>query len=845
MDELHGASLHSNPLEKGSPSALFSHAECVYTLFMQLRLLLVVFGVLFPSVSNAADSSPRELLTALNALAIDSEHVYTVSTKDRVELRKADTVLAFQDGKIAFFQSFEGRVTGFVFSGVGHVVALPRDPVEKQQVARFLGAPVLDEQFLSAYVRFTDSTEEELLHELERAGLAPAVDEQFAALWGNSLDRLNPSHSLRILIEKYSNPPAPFFHAGIDGVLTGPLDILLDGMQNDNFSLGQPRTIGKTTYYDLWSCNRMPGSTPFSMNIDAIRYRIDTTIHPDNSLEASASIEFRAAAGSQQFLGVQLSRALKISAVTGDGGEALPFFQNEGLTQQEINSRGQDSLIVFLPKPPAQGGTFTLHFRYSGNVIEDAGNSVLFVGARESWYPHYGDTAEFAFYDLTFHWPKRLRLVATGTKSAEREEGDSRVATWKTEIPVPEAGFNLGEYASSSLSSENRTIEVYANRQLEEFLRARLSATPPPEDASRYPSTMRPQLGNDLPSLPPSPASFLKQLAREIDSSIRFYELYSGPFPFRNLGVSQIPGAFGQGWPGLLYLSTFSYLTDEAQYRAGLSTTGRAFFTDLVPFHEVAHQWWGNVVGWSSYEDQWIDEAIAEYLALEFADSQKNQDHPLNTWLAHYRKRLTTKMEGEDRVPADIGPVIAGRRLISSRSPDAYSVVVYAKGAWIMHMLREMLRQPGAASGKDPDARFIALLHTLVSKYARKALTTADLEREVEAVMTPRMALEGGHSMEWFFDEYVRGTGIPHYKVQFTSHSSEKGFQIRGKLLQDGVPRSFIAPVPIYATTTPGRTIFLGTVIATGDETNFTFTSAVQPHKLLIDPHMTLLCIPE
>jgi Peptidase family M1 domain len=812
---------------------------------MRLRLLLVVLGVIFPSFCNAADSSPRELLTALNALAIDSQHVYTVSTKDRVELRKADTVLAFQDGKIAFFQSFEGRITGFVFSGIGHVVALPRDPVEKQQVARFFGVPVLDEQFLSAYVRFTDGTEQDLLRELQRGGLAPAVDEQFASLWRDSLDRLNPSHSLRILIEKYSNPPAPFFHAGLDGVVTGPLDILLDDMQHQNFSLGQPRTVGKATYYDVWSSYQTPGSTPFSMGIDTIRYRIDTTIHPDNSLEANASIEFRAAAVSQQFLGVQLSRALKITAVTGDDGEALPFFQNEGLTQQEINSRGQDSLIVFLPKPPAPGSKFTLHFRYSGNVIEDAGNSVLFVGARESWYPHYGDSAEFAFYDLTFHWPKRLRLVATGTKSAEREEGDGRVATWKTEIPVPEAGFNLGEYASSSLTSESRSIDVYANKQLEEFLRSRLSAPAIPDDASRHTSISRPKLGEDMPPLPPSPATFLRQLAREIDSSIHFYELYSGPFPFRNLGVSQIPGAFGQGWPGLLYLSTYSFLTDEAQFRAGLSSTGRAFFTDVVPFHEVAHQWWGNVVGWSSSQDQWIDEAMSEYLALLFADSQKNQDHTLNNWLTRYRKRLITKAEGEDRAPADIGPVIIGRHLISSRSPDAYNVVVYAKGAWIMHMLREMLRQPAAAGGKDPDARFIALLHTLVSKYARKALTTADLQREVEAVMTPRMDLEGGRSMEWFFDEYVRGSGIPHYKVQFTSRRSEKGFQIRGKLMQDGVPRSFIAPVPIYAATALGRTILLGTVVATGEETSFTFTSATQPHKLVIDPHMTLLCIPE
>jgi hypothetical protein len=334
-------------------------------------------------------------------------------------------------------------------------------------------------------------------------------------------------------------------------------------------------------------------------------------------------------------------------------------------------------------------------------------------------------------------------------------------------------------------------------------------------------------------------------LAHEIDSSIRFYENYFGPFPYRNLEVSQIPGTFGQGWPGLLYLSTFSFLPKDAQTRAGLSLTGHSFFSDVVPFHEVAHQWWGNVVGWSSYRDQWVDEAIAEYLALLFADTQKNSEHILNSWLDLYRKRLVTKADTEDRAPADIGPVIVGTRLSSSRSPEAYNVVVYAKGTWIIHMLRQMLRQPGASGGKDPDARFTALLRTLVTKYERNALTTADFQREVEAVMTPRMDLEGGHSMEWFFAEYVRGTGIPHYRMQFTSHHTEKGFQIRGKLLQSGVPSSFLAPVPIYGSTAVGRTFYLGTVTAIGEETSFTFNSPTDPHKLLIDPRMTLLCIAE
>jgi hypothetical protein len=153
-----------------------------------------------------------------------------------------------------------------------------------------------------------------------------------------------------------------------------------------------------------------------------------------------------------------------------------------------------------------------------------------------------------------------------------------------------------------------------------------------------------------------------------------------------------------------------------------------------------------------------------------------------------------------------------------------------------------MLRQPNA---HDPDARFVALLNTLVSKYAQKPLSTGQLQQEIEAVMTPSMDLEGGRSMEWFFEEYVRGTGIPRYKVEFTAHRTEKGFQVRGKLLQYGVPRSFIAPVPLYLGSSAGHSAFLGTVVASGPETPFSFNTQAEPRKLLIDPRMTLLCVSE
>jgi hypothetical protein len=809
------------------------------------RLALLALVFLFGPASQAAESSPRETLATLNALRLDPEQIYALTPADGIEMRLGDMVLTFEEGKIAFFQPFEGKVTGFVFSGLGHTLALPRDPAEKQQMARFLGAPVLDQRFVSLYARCTDESAKNLADQLEHAAVKAAPDAAFAAVWLPQLERLNPTHSLRILTERYSAAPRHFFHAGIDGILTGPFDILLDDMRYENFTLGQPRSVNKVVYYDVWTSYALPNFSPPPSRFDASHYQINTTIRSDNSLEGDASVDFRAVAGGERILFVQLARSLKVDSISSSAGESLGFFQNEGLTEQELRTRGDDTLCIFLPRAPNPGETFSLRFRYRGNVIENYGNSVLYVGNRESWYPHFGDPSAFARYDLTFRWPKQLRLVATGVKGDESEDGEFRVAHWKSGLPVPEAGFNLGEYAVASLASSNHTVEVYANKQLEQAILARL--TPPvPEIASRplIPSAERPEqvLGFPNVAVAPSPADALKSLAREVDSSIAFYEKFSGPFPFQHLAVSQIPGGFGQGWPGLLYLSTYSFLPPETQERVGLTSTAQAAFTDIIPVHEVAHQWWGNVVGWSSYRDQWINEGLSVYLALLFADSQKNSNHALTTWLTRYRKRLATKPSDSEVAPAEQGPVVMGIRLVSSKSPDAYDIVAYSKGAWIFHMLREMLREPNS---KDPDNRFTALLHTLVTKYAQRALSTEQLQKEIEAASTPRMALEGGHSMEWFFQQYVKGTGIPRYKVEFTSHRTEKGYQIRGKLYQYSVPPSFIAPVPIYLAGAGNRNTLLGTVIASGEETSFSFHTQNEPHKLLVDPKMTLLCVTE
>ncbi|HLK04409.1 MAG TPA: M1 family aminopeptidase [Candidatus Acidoferrum sp.] len=808
---------------------------------MRARAIVLLFLLIsFASASSAADSrSPREQYAALTDLKLDPSAVYSLPAGSRIELQRGDTQLTFEEGRLALFAALDGQITGAVFSGRGHILAAPRDPVEKQQLALFTGAPLLDQTIASVYLRFTDDTAGELQRELQDAKISPREDFSFVSRWNTSLSSFNALHSLRILATSLTENPRPYFYAALEGLATGPFDFVFDQERDEPMFLGQARKINDTTYYDVWASYSLPGITPHSVAFRASKYILEATIQSDMTLDGVATIQLRAESGGDRFLSFQFARNLQLKSVTTGSGQSLDFFQNEGMTPQQRELQGNDVAFVVLPSAPKPGEEFRLVFRYSGRVIRDSGNGVFFVSARDSWYPHLGDASDFSQYEMTFRWPRRLKLVATGTTLDEKEDGDSRVGHWKTESPAAVAGFNLGEYAVASVTSQRYSIDVYANRQLEMALQQRLRSsteeiipqlTPFPTPGSGPAGRLQ------LPSTEPSPADELRRLAKEIDSSIRFYEGFSGPFPFRQLAVSQIPGTFGQGWPGLLYLSTYSFLPTVAQEKAGLSAAGQEHFSELVPFHEVAHQWWGNVVGWSGYRDQWVDEALASYTALLFADSQKTPDRRMHVWLDRYRNKLEEKLPNSTLIPADIGSLSLGNRLSSSKAPEGFEVVIYSKGAWVIHMIREMLRQPGA---KNPDAKFQSFLQTLYKKYQYRALSTLDLQKELDAVMTPAMDLDGNHSMEWFIEDWVRGVGVPHYRIEYTTRKSEKGFVIKGKLFQLRVPRGFVAAVPIHSS----NGAFLGRVIASGEETQFHFTTATDPGKLQIDPQMTILCI--
>ena len=137
----------------------------------------------------------------------------------------------------------------------------------------------------------------------------------------------------------------------------------------------------------------------------------------------------------------------------------------------------------------------------------------------------------------------------------------------------------------------------------------------------------------------PDPLGRIQAVADDVSQSLQFYASLFGPPALKTLTVLPIPGTTGQGFPGLIYLSTLSYIEEAQRPENTRDTRIKTFFSDLMVPHEVAHQWWGNVVATSTYQDDWIMEGLAHYSSLLWLE-KKRGPQSLQNELNDYRTDL-------------------------------------------------------------------------------------------------------------------------------------------------------------------------------------------------------------
>jgi aminopeptidase N len=346
----------------------------------------------------------------------------------------------------------------------------------------------------------------------------------------------------------------------------------------------------------------------------------------------------------------------------------------------------------------------------------------------------------------------------------------------------------------------------------------------------------------------PSPAHNQATVGEEAAQAIRYYSERFGPYPYSQLALTQMPGNTSQGWPGLVFLSSYAFLDTEEREQLHLPPYAIALQRSL-PAHETAHQWWGDLVSWNSYRDQWLSEGLANYSAMMML--QEKDPASFHQIMEKYRRDLVEKNK-DGVAPKDAGPVTLGLRLLSSHFPDGYEAISYGRATWLFHMLRTMLSDAGPAqrgmTGRSgtPDEPFVRGLRKVRERYEGKSVTTAELLKVFAEDLPPALRYEGKASLDWFLDSWVNGTALPKLELKSVRITAKgEATVVNGTILQKDAPQDLVTSVPLYAVASGRAPVFLGRVFADGEESTFRLSAPAGTHKILLDPNQTILTAPK
>jgi hypothetical protein len=777
---------------------------------------LIWFFWLFPATGFSAGADLLAAYSQLREAAPDPQRVAIV---ENIELKKDAATFRLKSGALYFLKPVLDRSFGAVFIGEAVLSFKPPAQIEQKYMSRFLnGEPQLEEPFKEAVLMFADSTLQDLLAKLKPAprDIPSRAAGLLSDFRGTFRNEIRSNVEARVLAG-LTSPEQPYFLADIRGQKHGRLLFAIDPLNGDDVSL--IHYLGVHAGADQWSSYVSP-DTPtadYRALVHTAKIAVDTEVEKGGRIQATSTSEFTAKESGPRMLPVTLAPSLRISKIKGCDGADVPFIQ-------EPKKKDAD-LWVILPKPLAKDEACTLKFTYAGDeVVKNAGNGNFYVGARESWYPKINNPGELfsdrAQYHLRFEAPKDYVLVATGKPAKSVQEGKSVITEWDTELPYTVAGFNYGNYKSKTVHADDRDVTVYANQQVGDELRAlQIMLERDPKMAAEAGIT-----AGGLNTM-----GLMTQTATESVNALKLFSAYFGPLPYKHISITQQPaGFFGQSWPSLVFMPYTSFLDATMRHQLGLDegAGGRKFFQE-VGSHELSHQWWGHVVGWKTYHDQWLSEGFAQFSAGLYAQKAQG-DKKYKTFLEADRQMILMHLPETTIRANDAGPIWMGQRLDSEKTPGAYNVLVYSKGGFVLHMLRMLLYD----YVRNDDSRFIAMMRDFVQTYYNRDAATEDFK----AICDKHFKSDMG----WFFRQWVYGTDLPKISVDYSFANDPEGVVWKVDVKQQNVPEGFISSVPFIMRTKAGT--LAGRLVTQQASKHMEVKLKEKPDSVEINPLYGWLC---
>jgi hypothetical protein len=562
-----------------------------------------VFSQTAPTAAAVSTQSGPNSDTAYVALRNLNLGGGAVSVTNLVLKRDAG-VFRLTSGTVCFAEPVNGKVTGAVFLGSGIFLLNPPMETESKMLKYLTKEDEFNEKFERLVLRFTDSTYEDIKQAGTPASggcdVGPLKDSQ-----NTTRHKIKHNLETEILGETLSPEPRGLFVAFIHGKRYNDKEIFQldpnrDSSQVDFWTYDENK-FGNWASFNFSEAHPK-GSVGRNIRID--HHQLVTTLEKNGALSGKATTTFVSLRNGLRVVPFSLFHTLRVQSVTAEN-QQLSFIQED--------KNDDADFAVILPKPLALGDTFTITTTYSGKeAVTNEGGGNYFPVARQNWYPNSVGSAfgEYASYDMIFRIPKGMRIAATGALVSESNEGGINVSIWKSEAPQTVAGFNFGRFKveEAKLTKPDFFIQSFANEESPDWVqslqRAANSTLPGQSQVS----------GVALGSM--STTSLNKKALAEGQLAVQLYTDYFGPSSFTHLQMTQQTACnFGQAWPGLVWIPICYYFDTTVRHQLGMDSGDRGYWKVVTP-HEIAHQWWGHTVGFSSGRDQWMSEGFLGYVRL-------------------------------------------------------------------------------------------------------------------------------------------------------------------------------------------------------------------------------------
>ena len=665
-----------------------------------------------------------------------------------------------------FVAETEIGVTGLVLLGKGTMRFTPQPEAERGQVRIFSGDETLEAPFEAVFIRvhpesfnshISSGRMVEQAVDPDALRKAREVFDEFIGL-SFTLDLSDISDRLWSL-----SPGVGNFLAEVRTRRHGTLTYAQSGQQPEDISLQKRETSKIISLYQSARKRATRGryfADDEAATLDVLDYAITASFEPLGS--SQRSMRTRPALLGCRIVGttrlamrvrglpigafsLRLADELEVTSVTSSEYGPLLFFR--------LN--GQNNLFVSLPSEVPGGTEFTVTVSYAGDLpaqeLEEtwiASRTFMFEGAelfgvgdpryvyssQSDWYPQ-ALFPDYATATLELTVPPEWGVIASGgpldtnplvTRSPG--EGTRRFSF---------AAIQPTRYLSALISRfEDHTSPTRQVRLEDDVTRPSM----PQADGAVFYDT----LTIDAQGSPRSIEEIETVTNQTVDIA-SFYASLLGDIPYPALTValtdSRLPGGHSPA-----YLAVMNH---ELPRHPGMMVSWK---TDPVSFssypsfflaHEIAHQWWGQAVGWKNYHEQWLSEGFAQYFAALYAE--RNGGPKVFTDIIRQMRRWAMRNSDE-------GPVYLGYRLGHLEGETRiFRALVYNKGAMVLHMLR----------GLVGDDAFFGGLRRFYHQWRFQRAGTDALQLAFE--------IESGQSLGRFFDRWIHDTALP--ELQFSSHT--------------------------------------------------------------------------